>query len=221
MYVPDAFAVTDAAFPADLMRQHNFGLLVTAPDGEPQASHLPFFYDASSGGAVGGPGGSLFGHMARANPQWKDFAALAERGREALVIFQGPHGYISPTWYGDAGPAVPTWNYAAVHAYGLPAVIHDQAEVRTMMDCLVERQEAHLPSPWSTAGQDEAFMRRMLRGIVAFEIPLTRLDCKAKLSQNKSDPVRERTAAAMKAQNTGDSEALADLMLAQAPSPAR
>ncbi|HEY9548738.1 MAG TPA: FMN-binding negative transcriptional regulator, partial [Kiloniellaceae bacterium] len=133
-----------------------------------------------------GPDGTLLAHMARANPQWRDFAALAEAGQEALVVFQGPHSYISPTWYGAGPPNVPTWNYVAVHAYGLPEIIEEPAAARALIERLVARQEAGLAPPWSTAGLDEAYMAGMLRGLVAFRIPVTRLEAKAKLSQNKT-----------------------------------
>jgi transcriptional regulator len=124
--------------------------------------------------------------MARANPQWRDFARLAEAGREALVVFQGPHSYISPTWYGAGPPNVPTWNYVAVHAYGLPRVIDDAAQVRALLERLVETHESKLSPPWSTAGLTETSMAGMQRGLVAFEIPVSRLEAKAKLSQNKT-----------------------------------
>ena len=103
MYVPEAFRLDDPLRIAEVMRTFDFALLVTAPDSRPQASHLPFMYDPESG-----PHGRLLAHMARANPQWRHFAQLAEAGQEALVIFQGPHSYISPTWYGEGPPSVPT-----------------------------------------------------------------------------------------------------------------
>ncbi len=181
MYVPEAFRLSDPRRIAEVMRAFDFALLVTAPDGQAQASHLPFLYDPDAG-----PNGTLHAHMARANPQWRDFAALAERGQEALVVFQGPHGYISPTWYGEGPPNVPTWNYVAVHAYGLPRVIEDAGETRALLDRLVAVQESGLTPQWSTAGLGDTFMAGMLRGLVAFEIPVARLEAKAKLSQNKA-----------------------------------
>jgi transcriptional regulator len=124
--------------------------------------------------------------MARPDPQWRDFAALAGSGGEALVVFQGPHSYISPTWYASEQPNVPTWNYIAVHAYGLPEVIEDAAGTRALLERLVARQEAGLTPAWSTAGLTEKFMDGMQRGLVAFRIPVARLEAKAKLSQNKT-----------------------------------
>lgn len=181
MYVPEAFRLNDRARIAEVLRTFDFALLVTAPEGVPQASHLPFLYDPERG-----DNGTLLAHMARPNPQWRDFAALAAQGREALVVFQGPHAYISPTWYGDGPPSVPTWNYVAVHAYGLPRLIEDAGEVRALLDRLVGVQEAELSPAWSTAGLTEKFLAGMQRGLVAFEIPVSRLEAKAKLSQNKT-----------------------------------
>lgn len=181
MYVPEAFRLTDRARMAEVMRAYDFALLVTAPEGRAQASHLPFLYEPGEG-----RDGTLYAHMARANPQWRDFAALAESGGEALVVFQGPHSYISPTWYASEQPNVPTWNYVAVHAYGLPQVIEEPAAARALIERLAAVQEAGLTPPWSTAGLPDTFMAGMLRGLVAFRIPVTRLEAKAKLSQNKT-----------------------------------
>ncbi len=191
MYVPEAFRLTDPQRIAEVLRAFDFGLLVTAADGAPQATHLPFLYDPDRG-----ENGTLLGHMARPNPQWRDFKTLAAAGQEALVIFQGPHAYISPTWYGEGPPNVPTWNYVAVHAYGLPRVIDDPAEVRALLDRLVGVQEAGLQPSWSTEGLTEKYMTGMQRGLVAFDIPVSRLEAKAKLSQNKT-PAQLGAAAAV------------------------
>ena len=190
MYVPEAFSLDDPAAVAGVIQSHCFALLVTASGGVPRATHLPFIYEPEPG-----PHGTLLAHMARANPQWRDFAALAAAGGEALVIFQGPHGYISPNWYGP-GDAVPTWNYQAVHAYGRPVISDDQDKARAQQEALVAAFEAASPLPWSLAGQDDAYVRRMLRGIVTFEMPVTRLEAKAKLSQNKSEANRAGVIAA-------------------------
>jgi transcriptional regulator len=196
MYIPEAFRLEDRDAIAEVMRRFDFALLVTAPinksgAGLPQASHLPFLYDPERGAQ-----GTLLAHMARPNPQWRDFEALAAAGQEALVIFQGPHSYISPTWYGEGPPNVPTWNYVAVHAYGLPRVIEEAGQVRALLERLVETQEAGLSPPWSTAGLTEKYLAGMQRGLVAFEIPVSRLEAKAKLSQNKP---RSQLAAATEA----------------------
>jgi len=185
MYVPEAFRLDDRALVAEVLRAFDFALLVTAPatqsGGRAQASHLPFLYEPDEG-----PEGTLYAHMARPNPQWRDFAALAASGGEALVVFQGPHSYISPTWYASEQPNVPTWNYVAVHAYGLPEVIEDAAATRALLERLVARQEAGLTPSWTTAALTEKYLDGMQRGLVAFRLPVARLEAKAKLSQNKT-----------------------------------
>ena len=195
MYVPEIFRLDDAAAMGAIIRDNSFGLLVTvSAQGLPQASHLPFLYDEGASGP-----GRLLGHTARANPQWRDFEALAAAGGEALVVFQGAHGYVSPSWYGG-GPAVPTWNYIVVHAYGRPQVVSDAEAVHGLLQRMVERQEAGFAAPWRMDGQDPAFLSRMQRGIVAFEIEVTRLEGKAKLSQNKPEAVRRKVVAALEAE---------------------
>ncbi len=191
MYTPEIFLLTDPAEVDRILRDYSFGLLVTAAEGAPVASHLPFLFDAGRG-----PKGTLLCHMARANPQWKDFAKLEAAESEALVVFQGPHGYISPSWYAG-GPAVPTWNYLAVHAYGLPRIIDDAAKIKAHQERLVDTHEAGFAAPWSMASQQDEYIARMLRGIVAFEIPISRLEAKAKLNQNKSAADRQGVIAAL------------------------
>lgn len=112
MYIPAAFAEANLTTLHDFIERHSFGQLVSQVEGLPFASHLPFLLDRASG-----PHGALVGHMARANPQWRE-----ANGQTALAIFSGPHAYVSPTWY-EAEQVVPTWNYTAVHAYGRLKVV--------------------------------------------------------------------------------------------------
>src|SRR5206468_2683175 len=135
--------------------------------------------------------GTLLSHMARANDQWQDFA----RGAEALVIFQGHHTYISPSWY-EIHPSVPTWNYMVVHAYGTPRLITDDDRIRAALRELVATHESAFDEPWPMDLPDD-YLRKMLRGIVAFEIPITRLEGKFKLSQNRSERDRQLVIAAL------------------------
>lgn len=202
MYVPEAFRLEDRDAIAQVMRRFDFALLVTAPEGVAQASHLPFLYDAERG-----ENGTLVAHMARPNPQWQDFEKLAAAGQEALVIFQGPHSYISPTWYGEGPPNVPTWNYVAVHAYGLPRVIEDADEVRKVLERLVAVQEEALTPQWTTEGLTDKYLAGMQRGLVAFDIPVSRLEAKSKLSQNK--PAAQLAAATAVVEQAEDSLARA------------
>ncbi len=194
MYVPGDFAVEDRAALAGVIRDNPFGLLAGVLDGAPFASHLPFLYD----------GDRLLSHMARANPQWR-----AIDGRtEMLAVFSGPHAYVSPRWYQSA-PAVPTWNYVAVHVRGAPRVIDDAGEVRALLDRLVAEYEG---DAWNLGSQGEDFAGRMMRGIVAFELPVARIEGKFKLSQNR--PAADRRGVIAGLRETGDpaDAALAELM---------
>ncbi len=183
MYVPSHFDLNDPAAAGRLIAGHPFGQLVTVNEaGAPFATHLPLLLEGASAEdrVEGGAHGILVGHMARANPQWRHFA----EGREVLCVFAGPHAYVSPSWYGP-GPAVPTWNYVAVHAYGVPRIVDDAGAVRAMLERLVETFEAARPEPWSL-DEAGAAVESMMRAIVAFEIPVTRFEAKAKMSQNRS-----------------------------------
>lgn len=204
MYVPKAFAEDDAAVRHDLIEANNFGLLVSTVDGAPLATHLPFLLDRERGAR-----GTLVAHMARANPHWQGFAA----GGEALAVFTGPHAYISPAWYAGE-PNVPTWNYAAVHAYGVPRLVEDPAAVAAMMERLVDVHEAGSGQPWRLASQPDDYRQAMIRGIVAFEIPVARLEGKSKLSQNKTAADRAGVVAALR--DASDPQALALGLLMQA-----
>lgn len=203
MYIPEAFLLEDRETILELMHQYDFALLVTARGGAVQASHLPVLLDAEHG-----PQGTLFAHMARANPQWRDFAELES---DAMVVFQGPHAYISPSWYGP-GRHVPTWNYMAVHAYGRPQVIEDDAAVHDLLERMVARHETGRSPSWSMDSQDESYLSAMRRGIVAFELPIARLEAKAKLSQNKRESVQADVVAALDAEGDTTSRDVAEAM---------
>jgi transcriptional regulator len=174
MYIPKLFREDDLGTLHSLMREYSFATIITQHNGAPFASHLPFLLQADEG-----PYGTLVGHMAHANPQWQDFAAA----QEALVIFQGPHAYISPSWYA-VHPSVPTWNYAVVHAYGSPQVIDNSTALYEVLQALVQTYEAPSPRPWAF-DVPEAYLHNMLRGIVGFCMRITRLEGKYKLSQNR------------------------------------
>jgi transcriptional regulator len=192
MYLPHHFAEDDTAALRQLMGRHDFALLVTTQDGAPFATHLPLLVEPDTG-----PHGTILGHMSRANPQWRGFA----EGVEALAIFHGPHAYISPSWYADE-PAVPTWNYAAVHAYGTPTVIDDHNAALAILERLVTVQEAGRAEPWSLDNVPDDFRDTQMRGITAFEMPIIRLEGKFKMGQNK--PAEDRLGAAAGLRATGD-----------------
>lgn len=205
MYLPASFVEDDHTALHDFLDANSFGVLVTHGATGLTASHLPFLLERAAGAH-----GTLVGHVARANPQWKDCD-----GAETLAIFSGPHTYISPTWY-QTDLTVPTWNYIAVHAYGRVQWTEDPAELREIVDRSVERYERSQPVPWRlTAPQD--FVDKLLAQIVGFRIEITRLEGKWKLNQNHPVERRERVIAVLRDQNTEDARAIADAMAATLP----
>lgn len=200
MYVPPHFAVTDTATLHEFIERHAFATLVTRhADGRMEAGHIPLLLERD-----GSPLGRLVGHVAKPNRQWRDVAG------EALAIFTGPHAYVSPRWY-QADGVVPTWNYAAVHAYGPLELIEDAAELVGVLQRSIDVFEAGAESPWTLERSGEA-VSRLLGGIVGFRIPIARLDGKWKLSQNHPAERRERVIAALEAQGGPDDVAIAAMM---------
>ena len=199
MYIPKTFREDDINTLHTFMEIYNFATLVTQHEGLSFATHLPFLLDAERG-----PNGTLLAHMARANPQWHDFKSA----QEVLVIFQGPHAYVSPSWY-EVELSVPTWNYAVVHAYGLPRLIEDQQKLYNLLNILIQAHEAQFDKPWPFQLSDD-YLQKMMRGIVGFEIEITRLEGKFKLSQNRTETERENVIAAL--QESTDTLAVAELM---------
>jgi transcriptional regulator len=203
MYVPSHFRMAGDQAPYDFMAAHAFATLVSTHEGAPFATHLPFLLE----------GGRLRAHMARANPQWKSFGTA-----EVMVVFTGPHAYVSPSWY-EATDEVPTWNYAAVHAYGVPQIITDPTEVRAMLETLVTRNERGFAVPWKMTTASEAYLSRLMNGIVAFDIPIARLDAKEKLSQNHHEADRIRVAAQLARSDDPTDRELSALMTLRETTP--
>ena len=199
VYIPSHFAEPRPEILVEFIRDHNFGVLVSTGEAGLIASHIPFLYDAEPG-----PHGTLWGHLARGNPQLRDLGA----GREALAIFEGPHAYISPRWYATH-PAVPTWNYSIVHAYGILEPIEDVAELERLVARLADHHEAGAATPWRLTDQPEKYRQGMLRGISGFGIRLTRLEGKFKLSQNRDATDRARVIAGLREEGNVE---LANLM---------
>src|SRR5579863_5827453 len=138
MYIPKAFREDNLETLQTFMRDYSFATLITVQDGAPQVSHVPFIPDTQRG-----PYGTLRAHLARGNQQWRHL----DGQREALVIFQGPHAYVSPSWY-EVELSVPTWNYAVVHAYGVPRLIEEPGELYALLQTLVKENEAGFEHPW-------------------------------------------------------------------------
>ena len=186
MYTPAQFKVEDSAEVHALMRAHPFAVLVTTGADGLVATHLPTVLKVDDAH----PLGRIECHVARPNPQWKSAAADVD----ALMIFQGVEAYIRPGWYpskAEHGKAVPTWNYAAVHAYGRLRVIQDQAWLLAHVAELSDQQEAPFEARWATSDAPESYMAVMARGIVGLELAITRLEGKVKMSQNRPPADRE------------------------------
>jgi transcriptional regulator len=200
MYVPAHFAVTDLPVLHDFIESHPFGLLVTVQDGRPFVTHLPFVVDRGTG-----PYGALRGHVARQNPQWQSLAA-----QDILVVFNGPHAYVSPTWYA-AEKVVPTWNYVAVHVYGRARVMESADELIGLLSDLTAASERGMPDPWAFDPADP-FVRKLADQVVGFEIAVDVIEGKWKLNQNHPPERRRRVAAALREQGYDDAREIARLI---------
>jgi len=193
MYVPEVFRHRDRDALLALASTYPFATVITCKEGEPTVSHLPLLVDVEAN--------RLRGHLARENPQCVHFAS----GADALAIFHGPHGYVSPSVYEDQ-PSVPTWNYVVVHAYGGSRVV-DDAGLRGILDDTVARFDR---TGWRLQGGEE-FLRARLAAIAGFEIGIRELDGKWKVSQNRSAEDQARVASWL-ANGDGPSRALAAIM---------
>ena len=198
MYSPPYNRVEDRAEVIAFMRAHNFPVLVTGLGGALQGSHLPAMIDEAGGQIV------IDMHMAHANPQWREFF-----DEEAMVIFTGAHAYISPRWYEDS-ERVPTWNYAAVHAFGVPKIIDEPAAKHASQRRLVAAMDPQWLPKFDAL--EPKYVRGMLNGIVNFQIPVTRIEARWKLSQNRGRREMELIIAALGEQGE---TALAALMRKQ------
>jgi transcriptional regulator len=202
VYVPKAFEETRVDVLHACIRAHPLGALVTRGPSGLDANHVPFVVDPQPA-----PFGTLRAHVARANPAWRELTDAPH----ALVIFQGPQAYVSPSWYPakqEHGKVVPTWNYVAVHAYGAARVIHDAAWLRDLVSSLTREHEAARAEPWSVSDAPDEFVAQQMRAIVGIEIPIARLLGKWKASQNRTPLEIERVTSGLAA----DGSVFADLM---------
>jgi transcriptional regulator len=205
MYVPKHFCEEDLVVLQTLMRDYSFATLVSVQaDGLPVATHLPFIFEPDPA-----PYGTLKAHIALGNPQWQTF----QEERDALVIFQGPHTYISPSWY-EIELSVPTWNYATVHAYGRPSIITDQEEIYKHLKELIETHESQFAKPWLFQPPKD-YLESRLKGIVVFSLPITRLEGKFKMSQNRSIRDRENVIKELRSANNSTACEVAALIQAR------
>lgn len=199
MYLPKLFREDDPAVVHEILRTCSFATVVTVHEGAPFASHLPVLHEEAGGGV-------LWGHMARANPQWRDF----EDGREVLVVFHGPDAYVSPTWYKDS-LHVPTWNYVAVHVTGRPRIATDE-ELRGLLERMSDVYEGAREPRWRMSGLPADFVEELSRAIVGFAIEITRIEAKFKLSQNREPEDQERVRSHLGASEDASARAVAAWM---------
>jgi transcriptional regulator len=184
MYIPNSFREHRTQYLHQLMQAHPLGLLVTSGASGLQASPLPFFLYPDEG-----EHGVLRAHMARANSHWQELVGLAE----CLVVFQGPEGYVTPSWYpskAETHKAVPTWNYATVYAWGTPSVVEDAAWLLRQLNDMTDHHEKPRLQPWSVGDAPADYVAGQMKAIIGIEIPIRRIEGKFKMSQNKNDADR-------------------------------
>jgi transcriptional regulator len=203
MYQPPHFREDRTEVQHALIRTHPLGLLITAGPAGLLANPFPFLLDAGSTEK-----GTLRLHLARANPQWRELEAV----EECLVVFQGPQDYVTPSWYAtkrETAKVVPTWNYATVHAWGKPRVMKDDAWLRKQIEDLTTSRESLRAEPWAVSDAPEDFVTTQMRAIVGVEIPISRIEGKWKMSQNRPEADRAGVIAGFR--EAGD-EAIAALV---------
>lgn len=203
MYQPPHFREDRLDVQHAMIRAHSFGALVTLGRDGLEASHIPFVLDETVG-----PLGTLRGHLSRANGQWKQLNSV----RDALIIFQGAHTYITPSWYplkAETGKVVPTWNYVIVHAYGRPRAIEDGAWLAQNVTDLTNLHEAGRSDPWTVSDAPDDFIAGLLKGIVGIEIEISRIEGKWKASQNRPQADQAGVIAGLSGQSDEASLAIA------------
>lgn len=206
MYLPKHFEETRVEVLHELIHAHPLGALVALTPGGLAANHIPFEVEPEPA-----PFGTLRGHVARANPLWREFA----RDVEVLAIFQGPGTYVSPAWYPtkrETAKVVPTWNYAVVHVHGPLRVIEDRAWLRAFVEKLTNRHETGRPEPWKITDAPAEYIDKQLGAIIGLEIPITRLVGKWKVSQNRPAPDRDGVVEGLLREGGPDAGAMADLV---------
>jgi transcriptional regulator len=184
MYQPPAFREDRLEVQHEFIRAHPLGLLITAGPAGLIANLFPFLLDSDGSGK-----GTLRLHIARANPQWRELAAI----EQCLVVFQGPQDYVTPSWYAtkrETGKVVPTWNYATVHARGRPRIVDDDAWLRRQLEDLTLSREGRRAAPWQVDDAPADFIAAQMRAIVGVEIPILAIEGKWKMSQNRPEADR-------------------------------
>lgn len=205
MYSPSAFRVEDLAALHDMIDASRLTNLVTATEDGLMATPLPLFLVRDEG-----PYGTLYGHLARPNPQW----TVRPIG-DAMMLFMGPDGYVTPSWYPskqEHGKVVPTWNYVAVQAFAPTEFFDDPTRLREVVDRLTARYEEPRADPWAISDAPVSFTAAQLRGIVGVRLPITRLEGKRKMSQNRNQADRAGAASGLAASDLPAERAAAAMM---------
>ena len=207
MYIPPAFREDRIETLHELIRQHPLGLLTNAGEGGLVATPVPFLVYADEGRT-----GTLRAHVARANPHWREL----QGGAGCLVVFMGPQGYVTPSWYPtkrETQKVVPTWNYVCVQAWGQPRIVEDAAWLRRQLDDLTHAREHDRPAPWAVGDAPDEFIAAQMKAIVGIEIPIERIEGKWKLSQNRPQADRAGVVAGLSDPQDPDTNmAMAQLM---------
>jgi transcriptional regulator len=206
IYLPESHEETNLATLHALVRAHPLGAWATLCNNELTVNHLPFVVRDG-----GGPYGTLVGHVARANPVWSAFAAHVP----SIIVFQGAEAYVTPSWYPSKhahGKAVPTWNYAVVHAHGVPRAIEDKDWLLTLVNELTDTHEARQALPWKVSDAPHDYLEQMLDRIVGIEMPIAKLVGKWKVSQNRPLADKLGVVAGLTAESSASAQAMAALV---------
>ena len=202
MYIPEYHRVEDPQVSLAFIRTNPFAILISDLNQVPFATHLPLLAKETPGGLI------LQGHVAKANPHWTAF----EQDGEVLAIFHGPHAYVSPELY-ETEESVPTWNYAAVHVYGRGRICHDNGRITDILQALISAFDPSYAARWTSLSNE--YRERMTRHIVAFEIAVTRVETKFKLSQNRTTTEQENIIQSLASSADSAASAVAGLMRGQ------
>jgi transcriptional regulator len=207
MYIPKHFEETNIATLHGLMKAHTLATLATSAATELVVNHLPLLIYSDDGEF-----GTLRGHVARANPLWRQFTGTTA----AVAIFQGPHSYISPSWYPSKhmdGKQVPTWNYAVVHAHGRPRIIEDANWLYTHLNDMTDEHESVQALPWKVSDAPKEFTDKLLNAIVGIEMPIMRIEGKWKVSQNRAKGDQLGVVAGLTSRGDDQSQSMANLVM--------
>ncbi|MBO9129888.1 FMN-binding negative transcriptional regulator [Bacillus sp. 165] len=199
MYIPNHFKQEDIPVLLEFIRKNSFGILFSNYGEVPEATHLPFHVKQEGENIM------LTGHFAKANPHWKTV-----NGKDVLVVFSGPHAYVSASWY-EGKNNVPTWNYTAVHVYGQLEIVEDKGELLSMLAELSQFHEKEMEHSWNIEQRTE-YVHQLTTGIVGFKIHIMKLEGKWKISQNKPEQERRNIIQGLRAQSRYDSREVADLI---------